>query len=58
MTIKEEITTDSVLDMLEKPILSYVQDLMKRAGMEITKENAENIISNVGLRIFKRKSNP
>lgn len=55
---KEHITIDSVLDILEKPILAYVQDLMKRAGKEITKENAENIISNVGVRILKRKLFP
>ena len=56
--MNEEITIDTVLDRLEKPILAYVQDLMTRLGMPIKKEEAENIISNIGMRIWKRKQTP
>lgn len=41
--------------MLEKPIVEYVQNFLKRAGMEITKEGAENIVSNIGVSILQRK---
>mgnify|MGYP001609875132 CR=1 FL=1 len=53
--MKKEITTDDVLDLLEKPILAYIQSLMSKTGMEINKGEAENILSNVGMRVFKRK---
>ena len=53
--MKEEITTEYVLDLLEKPIVEYVQGFMERAGMKIDKEGAENIVSNVGVRILQKK---
>lgn len=44
-----------VIDLLEKPLVAYTQQLLKQAGMEITKEQTENLISNIGVNICKRK---
>lgn len=51
----EEDKAQEILNMLEKPIVEYVQNFIKRAGMKITQEEAENIVSNVGVSILKRK---
>lgn len=50
-----EPNIDSVLDLFEAPLVSYVIGLMERAGMPINRDGAENILSNVGVRILKRK---
>lgn len=53
--MEKEITTEYVLDLLEKPIVEYVQFFMERLGMKIDKKGAENIVSNVGVRILQKK---
>lgn len=53
----DKITTYKVLDALEKPIVAYIQDLLRRSGnMTISEDEAKNIISNLGLRIYKNKT--
>ena len=52
---KTKIEMDEILDMIEKPILEYVQQLMEKCGVKIDKNGAENIISNVGLHILQKK---
>lgn len=51
---QEKIKMDEILDMLEKPIIEYVQNLMEKCGIKIDKVGAENIISNVGVRILQK----
>ena len=39
-----------MMDILEKPLLAYLRDLMKQAGYEIDQEGAENMLGNIGTR--------
>ena len=53
--MKVDNETQEILDLLEEPIVAYVQDFIKRIGVKIDKNEAENIVSNVGLSITNRK---
>lgn len=39
---------DELMDLLEKPILTYIQHLMKELGHEVSLEEAGNLLANIG----------
>lgn len=55
MKTEEKPTLEDVLELFEKPIVAYVQELMVKVGMPVDKKGAENIVSNVGANILQRK---
>lgn len=52
----KDVNVDDVLDLIEKPLVNYVIEIMKKAGMPVNKDGAENVLANIGTRIHVRKS--
>lgn len=51
----KDVNVDDVLDLIEKPLVNYIMQIMKAAGMPVNKDGAENVLANVGTRIQVRK---
>ncbi len=52
---KQETTTDEILSILRPAVVSCVQGLLKEVGIQATKEESENLISNLGMYIYIQK---
>lgn len=46
---------NEMIELLQKPVVEYIQKLMKLAGVELDKNQAENILSNIGTHMLKKK---
>ena len=44
-----------VLGIIEKPILNYIKQLMKKCGREVSDKEAENLLFNIGMNIITRR---
>ena len=54
---KREEKVEELSDLLEKPIIRYIKEIMRKTYKEVTDEEAENLLGNIGLRRFL-KNNP
>lgn len=46
--IKDRKGMEEMMDVLEKPVLIYIQHLMKELNHEVSLEEAGNLLANIG----------
>lgn len=46
--MKDRKPLEDMMDLLEKPVITYIQHLLKEVGHEATEEEAGNLLSNIG----------
>jgi hypothetical protein len=51
MRDKKEVK-EEIIELLERPILAYIQKLLEKVGEPITEDEAENLLGNIGMRRF------
>lgn len=52
----EQKKIEEILDLLEKPVISYIQALLKWAGIDASEQEAGNALSNIGLNRYKKST--
>lgn len=48
---------NEIIELMQKPVVEYIKNLMKKAGIDLTTNEAENILSNLGTHMRKKKLN-